>query len=52
MKLKSYRYPVPEGKQRKGVVFYVHGYGAYAQRDASIAREFAEKGQFEVFAID
>ena len=33
-------------------MFYIHGYGAYANRDAGIAKEFAEKGHFEVFAID
>jgi len=52
IKLKAYRYPVPVGKQRRGVVFYIHGYGAYANRDVNIAKEFAEKGHFEVFAID
>lgn len=52
IKLKSYRYPVPVGKQRRGVIFYIHGYGAYANRDAGIAKELAEKGNFEVFAID
>jgi len=43
---------VPVGKQRRGVVFYIHGYGAYANRDTGIAKEFADKGHFEVFAID
>ena len=48
----AYRYPVPTGKERKGVVFYIHGYGAYSNRDANIAKQFAERGLYEVFAID
>ena len=27
--LMTYRYPVAPGTKRKGIVFYVHGYGSY-----------------------
>jgi hypothetical protein len=27
--LMAYRYPVPQGIERKGVVFYIHGYGCF-----------------------
>lgn len=30
IKLVTYRWPVPSGEQRKGVVFLIHGYGAIA----------------------
>lgn len=40
--LKSYRFPVPSDKTRKGIVFYIHGYGAYSNRDAGIAKALAE----------
>ena len=44
--------PVPEGKKRRGVIFYIHGYGSNIQRESVIADTFAKYGQFEVFAID
>jgi hypothetical protein len=26
--LRAYHMPVPEGKKRRGVIFYIHGYGS------------------------
>jgi len=49
--LMTYRYPVPEGTDRKGVVFYIHGFGSYCERYAYQARAFAESG-YEVIAMD
>jgi hypothetical protein len=31
-KLVTYRYPVPEGIERKGIIFYIHGYGSYCEK--------------------
>ena len=47
----SYRYPCPEGVDRKGIVFYVHGWGGYSERSAYIFKVFAENG-YEVIAYD
>lgn len=49
--LMTYRYPVPEGVARKGIVFYIHGFGAYCEHVAFIFKQFAEKG-YEAFAMD
>lgn len=49
--LQTYRYPVPNGVQRKGIVFYIHGFGAYSEHTAFIFKAFAEKG-YEAFAMD
>lgn len=51
VKLHTYRFPVPESVNRKGVVFYVHGLGAHCERTAFIFKGFAEQG-YEVFALD
>lgn len=40
IKLKSYRYPAVG--ERKGVVFFLHGYGTYANHDADLAHEIAK----------
>jgi hypothetical protein len=32
--LETYRYPCPQGVERKGVVFYIHGFGAYCEYSA------------------
>ena len=32
--LMTYRYPVPQGVERKGIVFYLHGFGSYCERYA------------------
>ena len=49
IKLKAYRYPPKD--YRKGVVFYVHGYGSYANVNGMLARCLAENN-YEVFAMD
>ena len=48
-KLFNYRYPVPKG--RKGIVFFVHGYGGQNTHRASLAKMFAEQG-YEMCGID
>jgi alpha-beta hydrolase superfamily lysophospholipase len=47
----TYRYPVPEDTERKGIIFYVHGFGSYCERYAFQAKTFAEAG-YEVIAMD
>jgi alpha-beta hydrolase superfamily lysophospholipase len=47
----TYRFPVPSSVKRKGVVFYLHGFGAYCEHAAFIFKGFADKG-YEVFALD
>ena len=47
----TYRYPVPEGTDRKGIVFYIHGFGSYCERYAYQARALAESG-YEVIGMD
>lgn len=47
--LKAYRYP-PKN-YRKAVVFYLHGYGTYANSNGALAKYLADY-DFEVFAID
>jgi pimeloyl-ACP methyl ester carboxylesterase len=47
--LRSYRYP-PKN-YRKAVVFYIHGYGSYANQNGQLAKYLAEF-DFEIFAID
>lgn len=42
IKLKSYRYPAVDQSKRRGIVFYLHGYGTYANRDVDIAKDLAE----------
>ena len=49
--LKSYRYPVPAGTTKKGVIFCVHGYGSWSEAAIASYKFFAEAG-FEVFASD
>ena len=49
IKLKAYRYPPKV--YRKAVVFYIHGYGSYANANASLAKVLAAKN-YEVFALD
>lgn len=48
--LMTYRYPV-EASLRKGVVFYVHGFGAYSEKTAFIFKNLADRG-YEVIAMD
>lgn len=40
-KLAHYRYPVQVGQERKGIVFFVHGYGCNTYRHAFLAQMFA-----------
>jgi len=47
----TYRHPVPENTEIKGVVFFIHGYGAYCDKTAFWFRMFVENG-YEVFAVD
>lgn len=49
--LMTYRYPVPADRPRKGVAFYIHGFGAYCEHSAFIFKHIAEAG-YEVFALD
>lgn len=49
--LMTYRYPVVEGVKRKGVIFYIHGLGAYCEHSAYIFKAFAENG-YDCFALD
>ncbi len=49
--LMTYRYPVPEGVKRIGVVFYIHGFGAYCEHMAYLFKLFADNG-YDVFAMD
>lgn len=51
IKLNTFRWPVPSGEQRKGVVFLIHGYGAHAGQMAVTAKFIAAEG-FEVLAMD
>lgn len=39
IKLRAYRYPPKQ--YRKGVVFFIHGYGSFAQSNAILAKYFA-----------
>ena len=52
IKIAAYRYPVPEGTVRKGVVFYIHGYGCYAHHDCMMVDLRVKHGHYDVFAID
>jgi alpha-beta hydrolase superfamily lysophospholipase len=54
------KYPLPEHIQlawpvdpsfRKGVIFYIHGFGSYCERYAFQAKMWAEAG-YEVIAMD
>jgi alpha-beta hydrolase superfamily lysophospholipase len=48
--LQTYRYPV-DPSFRKGVIFYIHGFGSYCERYAFQAKMWAEAG-YEVIAMD
>lgn len=49
--LMTYRYRVPKGIQRKGVVFYSHGFGGYCENSAYAFKILAESG-YETIAMD
>lgn len=41
VKIANYRYPVQIGVERKGIVFFIHGYGGSNEHHAYIAEMFA-----------
>ncbi len=43
IKLQNYRYP-SQRTERKGIIFFVHGYGEYCARSAYFAKYFADAG--------
>lgn len=43
VKIANYRYP-SANKDKKGLVYYMHGYGDYCARYAYFAKEFAMNG--------
>ena len=51
LKLQTYRYPVPESQKRKGILFYIHGFGGYCERTAYIYKTIAASG-YECLAFD
>lgn len=51
VKIWNYRYPVQVGVQRRGIVFYVHGYGTGLQHMAFLAKMFAHNG-YEFCGMD
>lgn len=50
-KIANYRYPVQVGVERKGIVFFVHGYGGAVQHYAYLAEMFARHG-YEFCGMD
>jgi acylglycerol lipase len=42
-KLENYRYPSQTG-DRKGIIYFIHGFGDYCGRYAYFAKQFAEHG--------
>lgn len=52
IKLMTYRYPLPSSTvTRKGLVFFIHGYGGYCMRTGFWFKLMAEAG-YEVYALD
>ena len=49
--LQTYRFPVPSGVERKGVIFFVHGYGAHCKTMGFFFKVLADQG-FECLAMD
>ena len=47
----TYRYPVPSDLERRGIIFYIHGFGSYCERFAFQAKAYAEAG-YDVVALD
>jgi hypothetical protein len=43
-RLANYRYPAAVAKERKGIIFFIHGYGEYVKRYAYFGKVFAENG--------
>jgi pimeloyl-ACP methyl ester carboxylesterase len=48
-RLANYRYPA--AKERKGIIFFIHGYGEYVKRYAYFGKVFAENG-YDFVGID
>lgn len=51
IKLADYRYPCHPFVQKKGTIFFIHGYGEYVQRYAYFAQHFSEAG-YDFVGID
>lgn len=51
VKIANYRFTVPDGIQRKGIIFYVHNYGTCTKNYAYLAESFADQG-YEFCGID
>lgn len=49
-KLANYRYPAAT-TERKGIIYFIHGYGEYVSRYAYFGRVFAENG-YDFVGID
>ena len=47
----TYRYPVPSDLERRGIIFYIHGFGSYCERFAFQAKAYSEAG-YDVVALD
>lgn len=44
VKIANYRYPSANQNEKKGIIYFVHGYGDYCGRYAYLAKYFAEAG--------
>merc|ERR1712086_342514 len=51
VRIANYRYPVQVGVERKGILFYVHGYGCNVHNHAYLAEMFARAG-YEFCGMD
>ena len=51
VRLQTYRYPCPEGIERKGIVQWIHGLNDYSGRYAVLAKMLSENG-YEVVTMD
>ena len=51
IKLQTYQFPVLDGVERKGAVFFIHGIHDYAGRYAYLAQRFASQG-YDFYAMD
>lgn len=50
-RLANYRYPATASKERKGIIYFIHGYGEYVRRYAYFGQVFAENG-YDFVGID
>lgn len=51
VQINNYRYPVQVGQKRKGIVYFVHGYGCSLHNHAYLAQMFSQHG-YEFCGID